>query len=60
MKCSICKKAETGRLIEGKAVCDRCFINGKYNLPENRAKLADKKPAEKASEPAVEAETKEK
>jgi len=45
MKCDICGKAETGRRIEGKAVCDKCFIKGKYNLPENRAKLADKEPA---------------
>ena len=39
MNCDICGKTETGRLLEGKAVCDSCFIKGKYNLPENRAKL---------------------
>jgi len=51
MNCDICGKTETGRLLEGKAVCDSCFIKGKYNLPENRAKLADKQPVADESPP---------
>jgi len=60
MKCDICKKTETGRLIKGNAVCDSCFIKGKYNLPENRAKLPDKDPAEEAPPESVKDQTKKK
>lgn len=40
--CDLCGKAETGRVIAGKYVCDKCFLKGQYNLPENQAKLNEK------------------
>lgn len=39
--CGVCKENETGRLIEGVAVCSKCFLDGYYNLPENQAKLRE-------------------
>jgi len=45
--CDICGEFETGRIINGKAICTKCYIDGQYNLPENQDKLVSPVPAQR-------------
>jgi len=39
--CALCKKNEADRVIHGVPICDECFVEGRYDLPETHIKLIE-------------------
>jgi len=57
--CGLCGEKETGRVIEGVPVCDKCFVDGGLNLPSKKIilrKVNDSPYVELGSEPVVKTE----
>lgn len=60
MLCKICGKSETDRVIHGVPICDECYVEGRYDLPETHIKLIEMsgrpmpvKPSKPAPKPKV-------